>query len=183
MNPFNFLDRAKRIVTGNGYRTVRDISLREFHLESDGATLTVTLSTNPGFDKFDTNLTSLAWAATKVVEAGITIRIPEDYDSTKDECKLMLKAIMSGSTNTTTAIEAAAYLDSAATTDLAPDNTADLTATAAWVEVDLGSNSFTAGDIVHVVLNPEAHGTDAVHILAVKLEYRTCLVAYSDTNR
>lgn len=172
-----FLKQLDSVVTGDGFYRDQMIPLRDFHLESDGSTLTTTLTTNPGWDKVDTNLTSLSWAATKVVEAGVDVDVPGDYDESLDILSVWLLA-KSGSTDLTTAFEAAAYIHSAPTTDLVPDNTADLTASYAWVEINLDGNGLLANDRVHVVINPEAHGTDALHVIAAKIRYRGDLVIF-----
>lgn len=168
----------ERVTQGKGFLKNLAVSLYDFNLASSGAPLTTTLSTNPGFDKADTNLTILSWAASKVVAAGLVIQVPDDYDSAKDHLKLKLKAAMGGATDVPT-ITAAAYSDSAGTTDLAPDATAALSATKAWVEIDLSSNSLSAGATITLALTPAAHTTDAINVYAAKVEYRSTLV-YAD---
>ncbi len=182
VNAGKHLEQLKQIVPGDGFKVVKPISYREFHLASDGATLTTTISTNPGWDKLGTNMTGLAWAAAKVVAAGITLQIPDDYDEDADSCIFRLKAKMSGSADTPN-FGVAAYLDSAPTTDLAPDDTVDLSDTVAWVDVNLSGNSFVAGDIVQLAITPESHGTDAIEIYGQQIEYKSCIVKFSNTSR
>ena len=184
INPGTFLSRCGSILTGFGFKKNIPISLYDFHLESSGAPLTTTIDTNAGFDKKGTSSkhTVLTWAATKVVTAGIQVQVPDDYDETLDIFILKLKARMDGADDTTTAFEAAAYKN-AASTDLAPDNTADLTATAAWVNVVLSGNSLSAGDNLTIDINPEAHANDAVDVYAVKIEYRSDLVYFDIDER
>jgi hypothetical protein len=165
---------------GEGFLKNAPIDIHNFCLGADGALLTTTLSTNPGFVAVNTNILSFAWAADKVVAAGLAIQVPDDYDSAKDHLKLLLKAKMGGTTNTTTAIAAAAYKNES-TTDLGITQTADLTDHPVWVELDLSGHSLVAGDNVSIKLTPEAHGTDAIYVTAAKLEYRSTLV-YADHN-
>ena len=184
MNPGTFLNRCGSILTGFGFKKNVPISLYDFHLESSGAPLTTTLSTNPGFDKKGTSSkhTVLSWQAAKVVAAGVQVQVPDDYDETLDIFILKLKARMDGGTDTATALEAAAYKN-AASTDLAPSNTADLTATAAWVNIVLSGNSLSVGDNLTIDINPEAHANDAVDVYAVKIEYRSDLVYFDPDDR
>ncbi len=184
MNPGTFLSRCGSIITGFGFKKSIPISLYDFHLESSGAPLDTSLGTNPGFDKKGTSSkhTVLSWQAAKVVAAGIQVQVPDDYDETLDIFILKLKARMDGTDDTTTAFEVAAYKN-AASTDLAPDNTDDLTSTAAWVNVVLSGNSLSAGDNLTIDLNPEAHANDAVEVFAVKIEYRSDLVYFDIDNR
>ncbi len=183
-NPGTLLSRFEKMITGFGFKKNIPVSLYDFHLESSGAPLTTTLSTDPGFDKKGTSTkhTVLSWEAAKVVAAGIQLQVPDDYDETLDIFILKLKARMDGGTDTTTALEAAAYKNTAST-DLAPDNTANLTATAAWVNVVLSGNSLSAGDNLTIDINPEAHGNDAVDVYAVKIEYRSDLVYFDPDDR
>ena len=178
MGPGTFLQHIKDIVTGNGFLKSRQIPLRGVPLFSTGAALTTTLTTNPGPDKFDTNITGLSWAAGKVVKAGIDLAIPMDYDESQDHCKLRFRAKMAGGTDTATALDAVAYHEDAGTTDLDPTISADLSSTLATVEIDLSGNAFSAGDAVSVGVFPEAHGTDAVQVYSMELEYRSTLVYF-----
>jgi len=182
VNEANFLKLLEGIVTGDGFWRDVPISLRDFHLESDGSTLTTTLDTNPGFDKESTNLTTLSWAAAKVVEAGLDIDVPGDYDETKDELSVWVLAKMSGSTDTPTiAIEA--FKHSAPTTDLAPSAITALSSSYTWKEIDLDGNSISANDRIHLTFTPAAHNTDAIHIAAVKMRYRGDLAIYDSDER
>lgn len=178
MNSGTFLEQAKSIVTGNGFLRDVQIPFSDCFLASSGAALTTTLSTNPGRDLFDTAILGLSWAAAKVVKAGIAIRIPKDYDQSEDHCKLVFRAKMSGSTDTTTALDAVAYHEDDGTTDLDPTISADLTASLADVKIDLSGNGFVAGDHITVQPFPEAHGTDAVQVYSISLEYRSSLVYF-----
>jgi hypothetical protein len=177
----DFLKKCRIFIRqGEGFLKNIPIDIHNFCLGADGALLTTTLSTNPGFVAVDTNILSFSWAADKVVAAGLVVQIPDDYDSSKDHFKLLMKAKMGGTTNTATAITAAAYKNES-TTDLAPDQTADLTDDPEWVEIDLSGNSLVAGDNLSIKLTPEAHGTDAIYVTAAKLEYGSTLV-YADQN-
>jgi hypothetical protein len=168
---------------GGGYVREQEIGLENVHLQSSGAPLTTTLSTNPGFDKEGTNLTTLSWAAAKVVEAGLRIKVPGDYDESVDKMTLWLYAKMGGSTDTATAIDAKAWKASASTTDLDPTQTADLTASYAWVKIDLSSNSLSSNEVLQLALFPEAHANDAVHVLSMVLRYNSCVALYRDDER
>ncbi len=183
LNPGTFLKRAESIITGFGYKKVLPISLYDAHLESDGSPLTTSLGTNPGFDKKGTSSkhTVLTWAADKVVAAGVTFQIPDDYDQTQDELKFMIKVKSAGTTNTPT-FTAAVYKNDSAT-DLAPDATAAISSTLAWVEFDLDGNSLVAGDNITIDITPGAHSSDAIDVFALKMEYRTDLVFYTQTER
>lgn len=182
-NPATLLSRFEKLITGYGFKKNVPISLYDFHLESSGAPLTTTLGTNPGFDKKGTSSkhTVLSWQAAKVVTAGIQVQVPDDYDETLDIFILKLKAVMSGSSDTPN-FGAAAYKNEAAA-DLAPDDTADLSDTIAWVNVDLSGNSLAAGDNLTIDLTPEAHGSDSIDIFAAKLEYRSDLVYFDPDDR
>lgn len=182
MNEGTFLQQLDSVVTGHGVKVWKPLPIREAHLASDSTTLTTTTSTNPGFAVVETNLSVLTWAAAKTVEAGYTLQIPDDYDESVDECVVMLKAAMSDSTNTP-ALVTDAFVDSAATTDLNPDATDALSATKAWVEIDLSGNGFVAGDVVQLQIAPEAHATDAVYVYAMKLRYASDIVAYNKDSR
>jgi len=165
-----------------GIKVEKPLPIREFHLQSDGSTLTTTITTNPGFDVFETNLVGLTWAAAKVVAAGYTIQVPHDYDEANDHLIVKVKCLMSGATDTPTiAIEA--FVDDDPSTDLAPDAITALSATATWKEIDLSGNSLTAGDIVQLTFTPATHGTDAIEVYGMKMEYKSTLVAYSKSNR
>ena len=183
MNMGTFLQELGHIITGKGFKKTETIPIRDFNLASSGATLTTTLTSNPGWDNVETNLCVLSWAATKVVAAAIAVTVPDDYDESLDEFKIKFRAKMSGTTATTTALTATAYTDDAPTTDLAPTQTADLTDSFAWVELNLDGNGLSAGDVVQVVVTPEAHSTDAIEVIAVKKEYRACIVHFDVNNR
>ena len=182
MNKATFLFGLRTLITGQGFKKVQPISIRDFCLASDASTLTTTLTTNAGFDMKGTSSKSivLSWAASKVVAVGLTVQIPDDYDATNDYLKLRLKVMSAGSADTPT-FTAAAYVNGAAT-DLAPDASAAISATLGWVEIDLSSNSISPGDVLTITLTPAAHTTDAIDVFAAKLEYRSDLVFYSDSN-
>ena len=174
----NLAQSCNQIVTGAGLKREKVLALRDFHLDSDGATLTITLSTNPGWIKAGTNMTVLSWAASKVVVAGFDFTLPADYDKTNDYLKLKLKFKMAGSTDTPT-VAVAAYADSAPTTDLAPTALTALSDTATWKEIVLSSNGLEAGDVIHLAITPGTHGTDAIEVYGNPiLEYKSDLVAY-----
>ena len=177
----NFLSKIRQFIRqGEGFLRNWSIPIQTCFLASSGAPLTTTTSTNPGYALVDTNMLALHWDAATVVAAGINVQVPDDYDSSKDHFKLRMKGKMSGSTNVTTSIDAAVYKN-ASTTDLNPTKSAYLTATSAWIELDLSGKGLVAGDQVQFNIFPEAHGTDAVNIKAIKLEYRSTLV-YADHN-
>jgi len=181
MNPGTFLKNSERIVTGKGFKRDIPISLYEAHLESDGSVLTTTLSTNPGFGKSGTNMTILTWAAGKVVEGGLSIQLPEDYDESNDHCILKLLAKSAGTD--VPSIDAKVYHQDATTTDLDPTKSDALSTTLAWVEIDLSGNDFQGGDVIQVVLFPEAHNNHAVEVWAIKLQIKSDLVYYTHDNR
>jgi hypothetical protein len=182
MNMGTFLKKLNFIVTGNGFLREKILNISNFHLDSTGAPLTTTLTTNPGFDKLGTNMVGLAWAAGKVVAAGIDIPIPMDYDESKDVFKVKLKFKMAGSTDTPT-VTVAAYKDDDSTTDLAPTAISALSSTATWKEIDLDGNDLQGGDTVHISLTPGTHGTDAVELYGVKIEYASDIVAFNKSDR
>lgn len=177
MNPGTFLQQAKDIISGNGFLRRMPLALSDFRLASTGAALTTTISTNPGWDLFDTNIIGLTWAAAKVVPAGICITLPKDYDESQDYCRLVLRAKMGGSTDTP-GIDATAYHEDDGATDLDPTISADLSTTLTDVFIDLSGNSFSAGDHITVAPFPETHGTDAVQVYGASLEYRSTLVYF-----
>jgi len=181
MNPQNILKRFRQIVTGDGFWRDVPISLRNFHLEATGAALTTGLGTNPGFDK-DGNLTTLAWAMGKVVKAGLDFDVPGDFDETKDELSVWVLAKMDGATDTPT-IAVEAFTHRAAAVDLAPTAIAALSAAYAWREISLDGKGLLANDRVHLTFTPAAHGTDAIHIAAVKVRYRGDLVIFDHSER
>lgn len=183
MNPGTFLSRCGSILTGFGFKKNIPLSLYDFHLTATAAALTTDIGTNAGLDKKGTSSkhTVLTWAAGKVVAAGITVQVPDDYDETLDIFILKLKAAMASTTDTPN-IGAAAYKNEAAT-DLAPDDTADLSDTIAWVNVDLSGNSLKMGDNLTIDLTPEAHGSDSIDVFAAKIEYRSDLVYFDIDER
>jgi hypothetical protein len=168
---------------GDGILVVQPVPHSEWVLASSGAYLTTTLSTNPGIDKVETNISVFSWAATKVVKAGLTFGCPVDYDETTDNLKLRFLANMSGSTDTGTALDATAYKSGAGTSDLDPTISADLSTTITWVEIDLSGNDLTFGSSIEIQVFPEAHGTDAVQIYATQWEYNSMIVANSIGDR
>jgi hypothetical protein len=178
MGPGTFLQHIKDIVTGNGFLKSRQIPLKSVHLFSSGAALTTTLTSNPGPDKFDTNITGLSWAADKVVKAGIDLAIPMDYDESQDHCKLRFRAKMAAGGTDTPGLDAVAYHEDDGATDLDPTISADLSTTLATVEIDLSGNAFSAGDAVSVGVFPEAHSSEAVQVYSIELEYRSTLVYF-----
>jgi len=182
MNPATFLKNTERIITGQGFKRTIQIPVHNFFLSSSGAPLTTTLTTDPGFDVFETNLIGLTWAAAKVVKGGFVFHVPDDYDKSNDYLKIKIKALMSGSTDTPS-IDATVYEDSVPATDLNPTKSGALSSSAAWVTIDLSSNSLQAGDVLTINLFPEAHGTDAVEVYAVKMEYKSDLVYFSLSDR
>jgi len=188
LNVGTFLKRLDGVISGNGFKKVMPISLFDFHLDGGFAEVGAPNGAEPGFVVENFHVT-LQWPATKVAEVNVQFIIPDDYDEAQDHLILKLKAVMDGATNTTTALEASAYtMDGTAdltaeTEDMAPDNTADLSVTAAWVDIDLSGNKLLGGDIISVDINPEAHGTDVVEIWGAKLEYKSDLVFYDVSDR
>lgn len=182
LNPGTFLSRLDQIITGNGFKRSIQIPVHDFFLSSSGAPLTTTLTTNPGFDIFETNLVGLAWAAGKVVKGGFIFHVPDDYDKSNDYLKIRIKALMAGSTDTPS-IDATVYEDSVPATDLDPTKSGALSASAAWIEIDLSDNGLQAGDVLTINLFPEAHTSDAVEVYAVKMEYASDLVFYDNDDR
>lgn len=182
MNRATFLYNLRDLIVGQGFKKIQPISIREFCLASDGASLTTTLTTNPGFDMKGTSSKSivLSWAASKVVAAGLAVQVPDDYDEAEDHLKLRLKIMSAGATDTPT-FSATAYVNGAAT-DLAPSASAAISATLGWIEIDLSSNSISAGDVLTIAITPAAHTTDAIDLFAAKLEYRSDLVFYDNSN-
>lgn len=188
LNVGTFLKRLDGVISGNGFKKVIPISLWDFHLDNSVAALGAPGGNEPGLVKENDHLT-IQWPATKVLGINVQFILPDDYDEAQDHLILKLKAMMDGTTNTTTAFEAAAYTMNgtadltAETEDMAPDNTADLSATAAWVDIDLSDNVLLAGDVISVDINPEAHDTDVVEIWAAKIEYKSDLVFYDPDDR
>ena len=177
------LEKIKEIITGGGFNTTRVIPLRDFCLASDAAELTTTLTTNPGWILADTNIPVLGWAATKVVEAAISVQVPDDYDESDDEFKILFKAKMGGTTDVTTAFTYDVFKASAGTTDLAEADSDYLTSAYQWIELDLSGESLTAGEVITVQIAPGTHGTDAVYIAAAKIKYRSDLCHYAEDDR
>lgn len=183
MNTGNFLQALQFLATGIGFVREKEIPLERVHLQSSGAPLTTTLSTNPGFIKNDTNVTCLAWDGAKVVEAGLRIKVPADYDESADKLSIWLYAKMGGSTDTATAIDAKVWKASAGTTDLDPTKTPDLTSEYAWVELNLDGEDIEANEVLQVALWPETHGTDDVLVASIVIRYQSDLVPYNHAER
>lgn len=175
MNEANLLKRLEFLVTGDGFWQDQDIDLREVYLHATGATLTTTLSTNPGFAMVGTNNLMLSWAAGKVVKAGLQVNVPGDYDESSDELSIWILAKMSGSTDTPT-LTFEAFKHSASTTDLAPSASAALSSSYQWLEINLDGNSIAPNGVLGLTIVPGTHGTDAVQIAAIKMRYRSSLV-------
>jgi len=174
MSGANFLSTIEDIVTGDGFYRDVPINLREAFLHSDGATLTTTLTTNPGFAMVNTNTLVLSWAAAKVVKAGLQFQVPGDYDESLDVLSVWVKAGCSDAPTVT--VEA--FVDSAATTDLAPDAISALTTAYAWREINLDGNGLLANDIVTLTFVPGTHAAAAVNFSAVKMRYRGDLAIF-----
>lgn len=179
MNESNFLARMEGLITGDGFWRDVPINLREAFLHATGATLTTTTSTNPGFAMVGTNTLVLSWAATKVVKGAIQFQVPGDYDETKDELSVWVKAYGADLGG----ITVEAFVASASTTDLAPTAISSLTAGYTWKEINLDGNGLLANDIVTLTFVPGTHGSYAVNIAAMKLRYRGDLVIYDADER
>jgi len=182
-NPATFLKNLDRIITSGGFKKSIEVPLHSVCLFSDSSPLTTTTSTNPGFAAIETYFPVLTWAAGKVVKAGITFAIPDDYDASDDYLRIKIKACMAGATDTTTALDATVYADDAASTDLDPTISADLSSTLAWVEINCDSQDLEPGDVIAIGLFPETHATDAVEVYAIKIEYKSDLVYYTASSR
>jgi hypothetical protein len=167
---------------GDGILVVRPVPHSEWVLASSGASLTTTLSTNPGIDKVETNISVFAWQADKVVKAGLTFGCPIDYDETTDNLKLRFLALMEDTTDTP-GLDATAYLSGAGTSDLDPTISAALSTTLAWVEIDLSGNDLTFGKSIEIQVFPEAHSADDVYVYATQWEYNSMIVANSIGDR
>ncbi len=173
-----FLYQLNSIITGLGFLREKILPNRDYHLDSDGATLTTTTSTNPGWAKHETNITGLNWAATKVVKAGYDFAVPLDYDNTKDE--LVIKLKVKGADLGTLVM--AAYKDDASTTDLAPD-AVTLTAASIWHEFSLSGNNIEGGDVIHFNVVPASNSSNTVELNGTKIEYASDLVAFDQSDR
>lgn len=181
MNAQNFLKRLHQLITGDGFWREVPVPLRNFHKDDTGATLTTTITANPGFDK-DGTLTTLAWAATKVIKAGVDFQVPGDFDETRDKVSVWVLAKSAGAVDTPTfTIEA--FTHRASATDLAPAAVAALSAAYAWREVNLDGKGLLANDAVHLTFVPAGHATDIIHVAAVKVRYRGDLVIYDKDER
>lgn len=193
MDQFNFLKMLQGIVSGDGVLVEKSMSLRDFNLFSDGSSLTTTTSTNPGFAKGETNATVLSWAATKVIAAGLEVRIPFDYDESQDVFELHLQAGMGGSTDTP-GFTANAYNKRngvALSADLGPytaktrvgavESTAALavaTTASKSIFFKLSGAKLKGGDTITFKITPGAHGTDAISAYAVWIKYRSDIVSF-----
>lgn len=110
----------------------------------------------------------IQWAATSVIEIQLpSVAIPIDFDVTKTST-LKIRAKMGGATDTPTIT--ANVFPGVGGAD-AGAATAALSSTAAVLTVSVAASIFTVGDVVSVALTPGAHGTDALNLYAVWLEY------------
>lgn len=110
----------------------------------------------------------IQWAATSVIEIQLpSVAIPIDFDVTKTST-LKIRAKMGGATDTPTIT--ANVFPGVGGSD-AGAATGALSSTAAVVTVAIAANIFTVGDVASVALTPGAHGTDALNLYAVWLEY------------
>lgn len=188
MNPGVFLQNLDRIITGIGFKKEVQIPLMAFHAESDGAPLGAATigSDSVGFDHIS-NTILLVWGETggsgNVTEVSFPFVVPQDYDETEDYLRVRIKAYMDGTTDTP-AIDANVYKNGV-DTDLDPTISADLSDTAAWVEIVISNKteSLVAGDVLTISLFPEAHNTEGIGVYGITMEYKSDLVYYDEDDR
>jgi len=115
----------------------------------------------------------VSWAAANVDPIGFQTPLPKDFDDSADLLIRIRSA--SESTNDTPVFSADTYFDEGDTkvsddSDAVSDTYADKTITIAAADIPTGART------VSVELTPGAHGTDALYVTAIWLEYKRKLL-------
>lgn len=190
MNPAFFLKNLERIITGVGFKKEVQIPFLAFHDEADGAPLTakgIATDDDVGIDHIS-NTIVLVWGESagsgSVDEISFPFVVPQDYDEAEDYLRLRLKAFLDTGTTDTPGIDAHVYKNGV-DSNLDPTISADLSTTAAWVEIVISdkTESLVAGDVLTISLFPEAHDSGGIGVYGITMEYKSDLVYYNDGNR
>ena len=186
MNSATFLHRLDNLITGNGFKCVIPGVNIQSLTEEDGDRLDN--SSTPPYAAFETSGLGMAQASSTTFLGELDVVVPQDYDKSDDYLRIRLLAQSAGDTNTPT-IDAAIYskrAGSALGSDLDPTISAAVannTANGGWVEINADGNSLQGGDALHIELVTSAHTTDALHIYALELVYKSDLVYFNKANR
>lgn len=186
MNPFQYLKEVDQLPSagGDGYRVAVDVTER---LRTTGG-LILTAATVPTIAATETNGLAIVAAASGTASGSFIFRVPQDYDETSDELKILALVASGGDTDTPT-LTATAYRKragaalTAALTVTASDAVPNSTAKAAVRTIDLSSNSLRGGDVLTINLVAGAHTTDSLVISSVAVQYRTGVVFQTESER
>jgi hypothetical protein len=187
MNSATFLHDCAGIITGKGFkRVIPGLGINEL-TEADGDTLDN--GSTPPMAALETNGYGVAVANNTTFAGCLNFVIPQDYDESDDELKIRILGATVGGTDSGDTMDCTAYRKRggvALGSDLNPSVSGAMAATAVladWVEIDLSDNSLQGGDVLHVTLSTSAHATDPVHIYAIEVQYRSCLVYFDKADR
>ena len=182
MSGGTFLHQVKEIITGAGFRKViSGISINDL-TEADGDKLDN--GSTPPLAALETNGLGVAVGNGTTFAGCLNFVLPQDYDQSQDSLKILILGATVGGTDSGDTMDCTVYVKrggAALGSDLDPDVSEAMAATAIladWVEIDLSGNDLRGGDVVHVTLATSAHANDPVHIYAVEVEYRSCLVYF-----
>ena len=170
-----YAQQIENYIPGEGYR-VSDPAVN-LHSIKEANGLVLTAGTTPTIAAIETN----AWG---IIEdsAGdlgeLNYVVPQDYSIQSDELLLQFLAESAGDTDTPT-IDATVYqkrVNTALSGDLDPTISAAVptnTVGADWVTLDISDQDLQPGDALTITLTASTHGTDALHVYAVRMTYRS----------
>lgn len=181
MNQGNFLARLEGLVTGDGYLREKQIPMTACIVSNADA---VTLATNAIVLKFDANDESVT----------IPVVVPLDYDESQDALAVVLTARLttgdeSGESNTIDLDLDQVIRARPGVSDVA-DLSSDVTSDSQGVDdllianyvFDLSGLTHKAGDVLSVEIDSQKTGTAEATVYAIKILYRSDIVAF-DLNK
>ncbi len=182
MNPATFLHRLNRVITGHGFLREKQIPLTA--CVATGAS-DAALSSNMIVITFDADDESVT----------IPVTVPLDYDESNDAIAVVLTALlttgdMSAGTNTIT-LDFDQVIRARAGESAVDDMSSDVTSDAQLVDdeavadylFDMSGLTLRAGDVISVEIDAQEAGTAVATIYAVKILYRSDLVAFDVDDR
>lgn len=178
------LSQLNSIVPGLGFKKAQDITI--LARDTNGAPLTN--ATTPPIAAVETNALAIVQAAATTFLCELVWMVPRDYDQVKDELRLRFLTNSAGDVDVPT-LDASVYSKRAATAltaDLDPVISAAVpnnTTKAAWREINIDSQSLQPGDVLTIKVDSSAHGTDALNIYTIEMEFRSTLVYYDKNDR
>lgn len=108
--------------------------------------------------------------------------VPRDYDESTDHLKLNLAGRMDGATDTPAFQVAVTRTRVGASDSTIQSNTTVFSLDDSYDEavLDLSGNGLQRGDHLDIAVTLGAHTTDGAERLAVRPEYRSCVVSYDE---